>query len=109
MIRDRPIPHDLSVATLEQRIEAERDIAALLEQRGLPEPDDVEYARTCIRLIWWDPKRALIVPIDPPPPGSMFGENLRDLDALRGRGHVGGELDEDAPNIQIDGSGHLAA
>jgi hypothetical protein len=109
LIRDRAIPQDLSMATLEQKIAAERDTAALLEQRGLPEPDDVEYARTCIRLIWWDPNTALIVPIDPPPPGSTFGEDLRGLDALRGRGHVGGELDEDAPTVHIDGTGHLAA
>ena len=93
MIRNRTIPQDPGMATLEQKIAAERDTVARLEQAGLPAPDDVEYARTCIRLIWWEPSRALIVPIDPPPPGSAFGEPLRDLEELRNRGHVGGAID----------------
>ena len=75
--------HPLSMATLEQKIAAERDALDLLERNGLPEPDDVEYGQTCIRLIWWEPKAALIVQIDPPPPGWVFAEDLRDLEDLR--------------------------
>ena len=71
------------MATLEQKIAAERDALALVERNGLPEPDDVEYGFTCIRLIWWEPKAALIIQIDPPPPGWVFGEDLRDLKDLR--------------------------
>ena len=88
------------MATLEQKIAAERDTVARLEQAGLPAPDDVEYARTCIRLIWWEPKAALIVQIDPPPPGWVFAEDLRDLDDLGGTNRDGGdddEIDEDKP------------
>ena len=80
--RFRPLPHHQGMATLEQKIAAERDALNMLEQNGLPEPDDVEYGHTCIRLIWWEPKAALIVQIDPPPPGHVFAEDLRDLDDL---------------------------
>jgi hypothetical protein len=71
------------MATLEQKIACERDALLMLEQNGLPEPDDVEYGETCIRLIWWEPKAALVVQIDPPPPGWVFAEDLRDLDDLQ--------------------------
>jgi hypothetical protein len=83
------------MATLEQKIAAERDALALLEQYGLPEPDDVEYGCTCIRLIWWEPKAALIIQIDPAPPGWVFGEDLRDLDDLRNIQDITGEEDHD--------------
>jgi hypothetical protein len=45
------------MATLEQKIAAEREALNMLEENGLPEPDDVEYGYTCIRLIWWEPRR----------------------------------------------------
>ena len=85
------------MATLEQKIAAERDALDLLERNGLPEPDDVEYGHTCIRLIWWEPKAALIVQIDPPPPGWVFAEDLRDLDDLREVGDVA-TRENDAPS-----------
>ena len=88
------------MATLEQKIAAEREARLMLEQNGLPEPDDIEYGHTCIRLIWWEPKAALIVQIDPPPPGWVFAEDLRDLDDLGATNRAGGddsEIDEDKP------------
>jgi hypothetical protein len=79
------------MATLEQKIAAERSALLMLEENGLPEPDDIEYGHTCIRLIWWEPKAALIVQIDPPPPGWVFAEDLRDLDDLE---EVSGDDDD---------------
>ena len=100
------------MASLEQKMAAEREALALLEQNGLPEPDDVEYGYTCIRLIWWEPKAALIVQIDPPPPGWVFAEDLRDLDDLRvldGDGDGEPELvdvpAELLPDLPADGNG----
>ena len=98
------------MATLEQKIACERDALLMLEQNGLPEPDDVEYGETCIRLIWWEPKAALIVQIDPPPPGWVFAEDLRDLDDLQELSSaeedhgVGADLQvEAAPHAATDG------
>jgi hypothetical protein len=55
------------MATLEQKMQAERDALEMLERHGLPEPDEVEYGFTCIWLRWREPKLALVVQIDPPP------------------------------------------
>jgi len=57
------------MATLKQKIQAERHARKLLQNDGLPEPDVVEYGYTCIRLLWLERKVALIVDIDEPPPG----------------------------------------
>ncbi|HUE28570.1 MAG TPA: hypothetical protein VMP89_17485 [Solirubrobacteraceae bacterium] len=92
------------MATLEQKIVAERDALDLIERYGLPEPDDVEYGCACIRLIWWEPKAALIIQIDPPPPGWVFGEDLRDLDDLRNIQDLADSANlDDLPDIPIDG------
>jgi hypothetical protein len=52
------------MATLKQQIDAERRMRALLEQEGLPEPDEVEYGHTCIRLLWKESKACVVVDID---------------------------------------------
>ncbi len=54
------------MATLKQKIRAEQRIRELLEQEGLPEPDDVEYGHGCIRLFFDQPKVALVIDIDDP-------------------------------------------
>ena len=36
----------------------------LLEDAGLPEPDEVEYGEDCIRLLWHDRKVAVVVDFD---------------------------------------------
>ena len=33
----------------------------MLEQGGLPQPDEIEYGYTCIRLFWHEPKAAMVV------------------------------------------------
>jgi hypothetical protein len=54
------------MATLAQKIEAEKRMRDLLEENGLPQPDYVEYGFTCIRLFFNDTKHVVIVDIDPP-------------------------------------------
>lgn len=70
------------MATLEQKIEAERHAREMLEQGGLPQPDWIEYGYTCIRLLWTGPKVVLVVEIDEPPEDfDPAGVYLDDLDA----------------------------
>jgi hypothetical protein len=65
------------VATLEQKIAAERNGRAMLEHGGLPQPDAVEYGYTCIRFFWNEPKVMLVIEIDKPPEGfEVVGEYL---------------------------------
>jgi hypothetical protein len=52
------------MATLRQHIDAERTIRGLLEDNGLPQPDHVEYGRTCIRLFWNETKSVVVVDLD---------------------------------------------
>ncbi len=67
------------MATLKQKIEAERRMRELLENNGLPQPDAVEYGYTCIRLFWNSTKHVVIVDIDEPPDGpELAGESLID-------------------------------
>jgi hypothetical protein len=54
------------MATLAQKIKAETMVREMIAENGLPEPDDIEYGFTCIRVLWNDPKVALVVDIDPP-------------------------------------------
>jgi hypothetical protein len=54
------------MATLAQKIKAETMVREMIAEKGLPEPDDIEYGFTCIRVLWNDPKVALVVDIDPP-------------------------------------------
>lgn len=52
------------MATLAMKIKAEQTMRELLEQNGLPEPDEVEYGFGCIRLFWHGAKAVVIVDID---------------------------------------------
>lgn len=36
----------------------------LLEDAGLPAPDEVQYGENCVRLLWHDRKVALVVELD---------------------------------------------
>jgi hypothetical protein len=54
------------MATLAQKIEAEKQMRDLLKQNDLPEPDHVEYGYTCIRLFFEEPKLVVVVDIDEP-------------------------------------------
>jgi hypothetical protein len=54
------------MATLAQKIEAEKRMRDLLQEAGLPQPDHVEYGFTCIRLFFNRAKQVVIIDIDQP-------------------------------------------
>jgi hypothetical protein len=54
------------MATHTEKVQAERDARDLLTRGGLPQPDRVEYGYTCIRLLWDEPKVAMVIDIDQP-------------------------------------------
>lgn len=55
------------MATLAQKVEAEKRMRDLLEQEGLPQPDGVEYGFTCIRLFFEETKTVVVVDFDEHP------------------------------------------
>jgi hypothetical protein len=71
------------MATLSQQISAEHAMRSLLEREGLPQPDEVEYGHTCIRLFWHETKQVVIIQIDEPPPGFVFAEDMTDEERER--------------------------
>jgi hypothetical protein len=66
------------MATLAEKIAAERALRDMLEQNGLPQPDEVEYGHTCVRLFWRETMHCVIVQIDEPPPGWALPEDMTD-------------------------------
>jgi hypothetical protein len=66
------------MATLSEKIAAEQAIRKLLDNDGLPQPDEVEYGHTCIRLFWHDTKQMVVIQIDEPPPGFVYAEDMTD-------------------------------
>ena len=54
------------MATLAQKMEAEKRMRGLLEESGLPQPDHVEYGFTCIRLFFDSTKQVVVIDIDEP-------------------------------------------
>jgi hypothetical protein len=54
------------MATLAQKIAAEKRVRDLLKEGGLPQPDRVEYGFTCIRLFFTQTKSVVVVDIDDP-------------------------------------------
>jgi hypothetical protein len=52
------------MATLKQKIAAERAVREMLEDNGLPEPDQVEYGYGCIRFIFAEERLAVVIDID---------------------------------------------
>jgi hypothetical protein len=54
------------MATLKQKVDAERKVRELLKAGDVPMPDEIEYGFTCIRLYWLKPKVVLVVDIDEP-------------------------------------------
>ena len=66
LIRNGGPEHAAGMATLAQKIEAEKRMRDLLEESGLPQPDYVEYGFTCIRLFFNDTKHVVVIDIDDP-------------------------------------------
>ena len=68
-------PHAARVEPIDQKRLVERRFMALIEDSGLPLPDEVEYGTACVRFLWLDQKVVVIVDID---------ETLGDVDANGG-------------------------
>jgi hypothetical protein len=83
------------MATLRQKIAAEHEARAMLEDHGLPQPDEVEYGHTCIRLLWHEEKAVVVVQIDEPPPGCVFAEDMSSEEHEELLSEAGGVLDEE--------------
>jgi hypothetical protein len=81
LIRYRRRRDAAGMATLAQKIEAELRMRQLLKENDLPEPDDVEYGFTCIRLFFNDTKTVVVIDIDQPEDGDAFAR------AGSGQGH----------------------
>ena len=64
------------MATLAQKRACEHDARAMLEDHGLPQPDEVEYGHGCIFLLWREEKVCLEVQIDEPPHGLAPAEDV---------------------------------
>ena len=59
------------MATLAQKIEAEKRMRDLLEENGLPSPDFVEYGYTCVRFFFYETKHVVVIDIDTPEDAEM--------------------------------------
>ncbi len=68
------------MATIKQKIDAERKMRDLCEESGLPQPDWIEYGYTCIRLFWEAAKAVIVVDIDEgEEPGELSFEAIEQL------------------------------
>jgi hypothetical protein len=54
----------LGMAPIDRKQQAERRMRQLLDDAGLPAPDEVQYGEVCIRLLWHDRKVAVVVELD---------------------------------------------
>lgn len=77
------------MATIAQKRACERGTRAMLEDHGLPQPDEVEYGHGCIFLIWCEEKVCLEVQIDEPPSALRRAEDV--------------ELDGDGAGREVNG------
>lgn len=70
------------MATLEEKIGAERSGRTMLERAGLPQPDEVEYGYDCVRFFWTEQKVVVVIDIHEPPDGpeTIAAEYLTDLE-----------------------------
>jgi hypothetical protein len=55
------------MASIAQKIDAERRMRELLDLEGIPQPDAVEYGYTCIRLFWTKSRHCVIVDLEDGP------------------------------------------
>ena len=57
-------PHPADMAPIDQKQLVEHRFMALMEDSGLPLPDEVEYGTDCVRFLWLDRKLVVIVDIE---------------------------------------------
>jgi hypothetical protein len=51
------------MAPIDDKQKAERRMRELLDNAGVPGPDEVEYGDQCIRMLWHDRKVAVVVDV----------------------------------------------
>jgi hypothetical protein len=52
------------VAPIDQKQRVERRMIRLLDDYGLPLPDEVQHGERCVRFLWHDRKVAVVVDLD---------------------------------------------
>jgi hypothetical protein len=67
------------MAPIDRKQQAERRMLRLLEDSGLPRPDEVDYGDQCVRFLWHDLKVAVVVELD----------EFAEIDARGGYDHDG--------------------
>jgi hypothetical protein len=67
------------MAPIDQKQRAERRMLRLLDDFGLPQPDEVQYGEDCVRFLWHDRKVAVVVDL----------EDFDEIDANGGYTHDG--------------------
>lgn len=53
-----------AMAPIDDKQRVERRMLRLLEDNGLPAPDEVEFGERCVRFLWHDRKVAVVVDLD---------------------------------------------
>lgn len=56
--------HPTGMQPIDRRELAERRMLALLEDSGLPLPDEVQHGTDCVRFLWLDRRVAVVVELD---------------------------------------------
>lgn len=54
----------MALMPIDLKQQAERRLLALLDDAGLPAPDEVQYGEACVRFLWHDRKVAVVVDLD---------------------------------------------
>jgi hypothetical protein len=54
----------VGIAPIDLKARAERRMLRLLNDAGLPVPDEVQYGEACVRFLWHDRKVAVVVDLD---------------------------------------------
>jgi len=67
------------MAPIDRKQQAERRFVALMEDSGLPLPDEVQYGTDCVRFLWLDRKVAVVIDL----------ENFAEVDAHGGYSREG--------------------
>jgi hypothetical protein len=52
------------MAPIDQKQRVERRMFQMLEEYGLPTPDEVQYGERCVRFLWHDRKVAVVVDLE---------------------------------------------
>jgi hypothetical protein len=58
------LPHPSGMAPIDRKQQAERRFLQLIEDSGLPAPDEVRYRTRSVEFLWLDRKVAVVVDLD---------------------------------------------